>query len=123
MLTNLLRLLKRKTPTRRDRRVRPGIETLESRDVPATSLLAVGADAPGIAERHRGRIFERFYRIDTGRSRALGGTGLGLSIVKHLAMLMHGTVGVEPVEPRGSAFWITLPQGVVSTEVVSHLSH
>lgn len=85
--------------------------------------IIVSDDGPGIAERHRGRIFERFYRIDTGRSRALGGTGLGLSIVKHLAMLMHGTVGVEPVEPRGSAFWITLPQGVVSTEVVSHLSH
>jgi two-component system phosphate regulon sensor histidine kinase PhoR len=85
--------------------------------------IIVSDDGPGIAERHRSRIFERFYRIDTGRSRALGGTGLGLSIVKHLAMLMHGTVGVEPVEPRGSAFWITLPQGVVSAEVVSHLSH
>ncbi|HET8933728.1 MAG TPA: ATP-binding protein [Polyangiales bacterium] len=85
--------------------------------------IIVSDDGPGIAERHRSRIFERFYRIDSGRSRALGGTGLGLSIVKHLAMLMHGTVGVEPVVPRGSAFWITLPQGVVSTEVVSHLSH
>ena len=85
--------------------------------------IVVSDDGPGIAERHRSRIFERFYRIDTGRSRALGGTGLGLSIVKHLAMLMHGTVGVEPVEPHGSAFWITLPQGVVSAEVVSHLSH
>jgi two-component system, OmpR family, phosphate regulon sensor histidine kinase PhoR len=85
--------------------------------------IVVSDDGPGIAERHRGRIFERFYRIDTGRSRALGGTGLGLSIVKHLAMLMHGTVGVEPVEPHGSAFWITLPQGVVPAEVVSHLSH
>jgi len=85
--------------------------------------ICVSDDGPGIAERHRGRIFERFYRIDTGRSRALGGTGLGLSIVKHLAMLMHGTVGVEAVEPHGSAFWITLPQGVVSAEVVSHLSH
>lgn len=85
--------------------------------------IIVSDDGPGIAERHRIRIFERFYRIDNGRSRALGGTGLGLSIVKHLAMLMHGTVGVEPVEPHGSAFWITLPQGVVSAEVVSHLSH
>jgi two-component system phosphate regulon sensor histidine kinase PhoR len=85
--------------------------------------IIVSDDGPGIAERHRSRIFERFYRIDTGRSRALGGTGLGLSIVKHLAMLMHGTVGIEPVEPHGSAFWITLPQGVVSAEVVSHLSH
>jgi two-component system phosphate regulon sensor histidine kinase PhoR len=83
----------------------------------------VADDGPGIAERHRARVFERFYRIDTGRSRALGGTGLGLSIVKHLALLMHGTVGVEPVEPHGSAFWISLPQGAASTQVVSHLSH
>lgn len=85
--------------------------------------IEVSDDGPGIAERHRSRVFERFYRIDTGRSRALGGTGLGLSIVKHLAMMMHGTVGVEPVEPHGSAFWITLPQGTASTEVVTHLSH
>jgi two-component system phosphate regulon sensor histidine kinase PhoR len=71
--------------------------------------IVVSDDGPGIQERHRARIFERFYRVDTGRSRALGGTGLGLSIVKHLVVLMNGTVGVEPVEPRGSAFWVNLP--------------
>jgi two-component system, OmpR family, phosphate regulon sensor histidine kinase PhoR len=71
--------------------------------------IVVSDDGPGIQERHRARVFERFYRVDTGRSRALGGTGLGLSIVKHLVVLMNGTVGVEPVEPRGSAFWVNLP--------------
>jgi two-component system phosphate regulon sensor histidine kinase PhoR len=82
----------------------------------------VSDDGPGIAERHRARVFERFYRVDTGRSRALGGTGLGLSIVKHLAVLMHGTVGVNPVEPHGSAFWIALPKGGAAAQVVSMLS-
>jgi two-component system phosphate regulon sensor histidine kinase PhoR len=86
--------------------------------------ISVSDDGPGIQERHRARIFERFYRVDTGRSRALGGTGLGLSIVKHLVVLMHGTVGVDPVQPHGSAFWVSLPRGsAVAPQVVSTLSH
>jgi len=84
--------------------------------------IVVSDDGPGIAERHRARVFERFYRVDTGRSRALGGTGLGLSIVKHLSVLMHGTVGVDPVEPHGSSFWITLPKAGVPAQVVPSLS-
>jgi two-component system phosphate regulon sensor histidine kinase PhoR len=72
--------------------------------------VVVSDDGPGIQERHRARVFERFYRVDNGRSRALGGTGLGLSIVKHLVGLMNGTVGVDPVEPHGSAFWVALPR-------------
>ena len=85
--------------------------------------IVVSDDGPGIAERHRARVFERFYRVDTGRSRALGGTGLGLSIVKHLAVLMHGAVGVDPVDPHGSAFWITLPRTEAPVQIVSTLSH
>ncbi|MEY4577315.1 MAG: hypothetical protein RL701_2018 [Pseudomonadota bacterium] len=84
--------------------------------------IVVSDDGPGIAERHRARVFERFYRVDTGRSRALGGTGLGLSIVKHLAVLMHGTVGVDPVEPHGSSFWISLPKGGAAAQFVAVLS-
>jgi two-component system, OmpR family, phosphate regulon sensor histidine kinase PhoR len=86
--------------------------------------IRVSDDGPGIQERHRARVFERFYRVDTGRSRALGGTGLGLSIVKHLVVLMHGSVGVEPVQPHGSTFWVSLPRGsVAAPQVVSTLSH
>lgn len=86
--------------------------------------ICVSDDGPGIAERHRARVFERFYRVDTGRSRALGGTGLGLSIVKHLAVLMHGSVGVDPVQPHGSSFWVTLPCSAqpASAQVVATLS-
>lgn len=67
-------------------------------------------DGPGIEPHHRKRIFERFYRVDPGRSREMGGTGLGLSIVKHLAESMEGEVGVEPRSPHGSEFWFTLRQ-------------
>jgi two-component system phosphate regulon sensor histidine kinase PhoR len=66
-------------------------------------------DGPGVEPKHRGRLFERFYRADPGRSREMGGTGLGLAIVKHLVLAMGGEVGMEPAEPSGSRFWFTLP--------------
>ena len=55
------------------------------------------------------RIFERFYRVDKGRSRETGGTGLGLSIVKHVAEQHGGTVSVESRLERGSCFTLTIP--------------
>ncbi|MEM1350253.1 MAG: ATP-binding protein, partial [Myxococcota bacterium] len=67
-------------------------------------------DGPGLPAKHRPRIFERFYRVDDGRSRDVGGTGLGLAIVKHLSAAMGGRVGVKPNEPRGSIFWVQLPE-------------
>lgn len=67
-------------------------------------------DGLGIESVHRTRLFERFYRVDKGRSRSSGGTGLGLSIVKHLVNNMGGQVGMEPNRPTGSVFWITLPE-------------
>jgi len=70
--------------------------------------LEVRDDGPGIPPAHRQRIFERFYRIDPGRSREMGGTGLGLSIVKHLVETMGGSIGVGPNRPRGSIFWVEL---------------
>ncbi len=62
----------------------------------------------GIAPEHQKRLFERFYRVDLGRSRQQGGTGLGLSIVKHLCVAMHGQVGVTSEAGRGSIFWFKL---------------
>ena len=64
---------------------------------------------PGIGAEHHERIFERFYRVDTARSRELGGTGLGLAIVKHIAMAHGGSVGVDSVPGSGSTFAIRLP--------------
>jgi two-component system, OmpR family, phosphate regulon sensor histidine kinase PhoR len=63
----------------------------------------------GVEKRHRERMFERFYRIDSGRSRDLGGTGLGLSIVRHIVLLHQGTVDVESEPGQGACFTITLP--------------
>lgn len=66
-------------------------------------------DGPGIDPIHRPRIFERFYRVDPGRSREMGGTGLGLAIVKHLVEAMRGRVGVDGRTPSGSVFWVVMP--------------
>ena len=63
----------------------------------------------GIAPEHIPRLFERFYRVDTSRSREIGGTGLGLSIVKHLAALYHGEVSVESEPGAGTVFTVRLP--------------
>ncbi|MBK7972127.1 MAG: PAS domain-containing protein [Deltaproteobacteria bacterium] len=82
---------------------------LTARRAGAAVRVEVADDGPGIPPHQRLRVFERFYRVDAGRSREMGGTGLGLSIVKHLVEAMGGRAGVDPVEPHGSCFWVSLP--------------
>jgi two-component system phosphate regulon sensor histidine kinase PhoR len=68
----------------------------------------------GIEKKHLPRLFERFYRVDKGRSSELGGTGLGLAIVKHIAIAHHGYVGVDSLIGKGSVFTIHLPIAHIS---------
>ncbi len=63
----------------------------------------------GIERKHMERLFERFYRVDTARSRKLGGTGLGLSIVKHIVSAHEGSIRVESKVGAGTTFILTLP--------------
>ncbi|MBX6313720.1 MAG: PAS-domain containing protein, partial [Isosphaeraceae bacterium] len=74
------------------------------------AILEVADTGIGIPRDEQPRIFERFYRVDRARSRALGGTGLGLSIVKHLAQSLGGSVGVESRVGAGSTFTVRLPR-------------
>ncbi|HUQ84150.1 MAG TPA: ATP-binding protein [Gemmatimonadaceae bacterium] len=73
--------------------------------------VAVGVSDTGIGipGEHLGRIFERFYRVDAGRSRSEGGTGLGLAIVKHLIEGHGGRVRAESTVGRGTTIWAELP--------------
>jgi two-component system phosphate regulon sensor histidine kinase PhoR len=90
--------------------------------VPESSSIIVGASrrgdnveftvadtGAGIDAVHLPRLFERFYRVDPGRSRDRGGSGLGLAIVKHLVEAMAGTVSVESKLGRGTVFHVDLP--------------
>lgn len=83
------------------------IELIEKQDAVMVDIKDTGL---GIPEKDLPRIFERFYRVDKGRSRMLGGTGLGLSIVKHIVQSHGGNVFVESVLGQGSTFSFTLPK-------------
>ena len=74
-----------------------------------TVVVEVEDKGVGIPERHRARIFERFYRVDRARSRSDGGTGLGLAIVRHVALSHGGAVEVESTPGVGSTFRLLLP--------------
>lgn len=71
--------------------------------------VTVSDNGCGVADEHLERIFERFYRVDKGRSRAMGGTGLGLSIVRNAIRLQGGTIRVSNLPSGGLSFTISVP--------------
>jgi two-component system, OmpR family, phosphate regulon sensor histidine kinase PhoR len=99
---------------------RPGGSVrVEGRNIPDAGRveLAVVDDGPGIPTEAAERVFERFYRVDTARSREQGGTGLGLSIVKHIVQAHGGEVRLETAIGKGSTFRFTLPAAEPETSV------
>jgi len=78
------------------------------------AMVTVADQGGGIPPEHRDRIFDRFYRIDEGRSREMGGTGLGLAIAKWAVEANGGTIALESAR-AGSVFRISLPREGVAT--------
>ena len=79
------------------------------RDQADSVVISVHDEGPGIAPEHAARIFDRFYRVDSGRSREAGGSGLGLAIVQWVVQAHKGAVSVSRAQDGGSVFRITLP--------------
>lgn len=71
--------------------------------------ISVTDNGVGIPKAHQARIFERFYRVDPARSRAVGGTGLGLTIARHTAERLGGRLALKSTPGRGSVFTLSLP--------------
>jgi two-component system phosphate regulon sensor histidine kinase PhoR len=85
------------------------VVTVESWQEDEQVMIKVQDRGQGISKQHLSRLFERFYRVDASRSRAIGGTGLGLAIVKHIIQAHNGEVTVHSTPGEGSVFTISLP--------------
>jgi two-component system phosphate regulon sensor histidine kinase PhoR len=85
------------------------VVTVESWQEDEQVMIKVQDRGQGIPKQHLSRLFERFYRVDASRSRAIGGTGLGLAIVKHIIQAHNGEVTVHSTPGEGSVFTISLP--------------
>jgi two-component system phosphate regulon sensor histidine kinase PhoR len=94
----------------------PGVSPDPTRGWPARPgvVVTVADQGAGIPRAHLPRLTERFYRVDTGRSRAAGGTGLGLAIVKHVVNRHRGQMLIESEEGVGTTVSVWLPQAAAS---------
>lgn len=99
-----------------------GTVTVSLSSTETADLISVADTGEGLLEGHAQRIFERFYRVDRGRTRDIGGTGLGLAIVKHLSRLHGGEITVRSDLGKGTVFTIELPRRNAATEETSFAS-
>ena len=76
---------------------------------PQAVLVSVSDTGIGIPKPEQERIFERFYRVDKSRSKAVGGTGLGLSIVKHAAIVHDARIEIDSTVGKGTTFTVIFP--------------
>jgi heavy metal sensor kinase len=94
----------------------PGTVTLSLEQKGETAIITVRDSGVGIASDEQSKIFERFYRVDKARSRALGGAGLGLAIARWIVLQHHGSLTVESRLGEGSAFHAVLPLALASVK-------
>jgi signal transduction histidine kinase len=104
-LVNLIDNAVKYSPVKGEIRVRV---TENGRD----AQIEVEDNGPGIPPEHRGRIFERFYRVDKARTRAEGGSGLGLSIAQWAVSVNGGRIDVQGAPDQGAIFRISLPRAI-----------
>lgn len=84
-------------------------------------VITVSDNGCGVPQKHIPHLFERFYRVDSARSRELGGTGLGLAIVKHIAYAHNGNVSIKSIEGKGSQFSIHIPFNITHLKEKKHV--
>jgi signal transduction histidine kinase len=85
-----------------------GVVRVQLHETDADVELAITDDGPGIPPDQRARVFERFARLDTARTRDVGGTGLGLAIAREIVVAHNGTITIPDTGP-GATFLVTLP--------------
>lgn len=102
-------------------RTAPVRVTVEQRD--GDALVSVADSGPGIDQQNLERIFDRFYRIDSARTRERGGTGLGLSIVASIVQAHRGRVSVESAPGTGATFTFALPMAQSTSEATRDAMH
>ena len=90
-----------------------GSVTVTVSDSPEFAVLTVADTGIGIPPEHIDRVFERFYRVDKSRSKAVGGTGLGLAIVKHAAKLHNASVNIESEPGKGTSVTVKFPRNTL----------
>jgi signal transduction histidine kinase len=99
-----------------------GRVTIEVSERGGNALIEVSDTGIGIPLEAQSRVFERFYRVDRGRSRDTGGTGLGLAIAKHVTELHGGQIQVESELGQGSTFTARIPSATPEQGTVRSLA-